>query len=192
MVRKSALLVALLLAGSAAAQTVPFVISGVGTAPDGLPLPPPLGPANSPRPHNIVGLATHLGLHTGEGMVQTDTLDTFDPAAGVITGKFKGNFTFEKKNGSKLATNYGNTEAGASLPGEYTINIVGVTEGGDFIVTAFFVAEFVVDPAASTGQFAGASGSWVMYAQTGQFVLGSSDPLSYGWVGAGTLTYPNK
>lgn len=187
MVRLPALLVAALLAGSAVAQTVPFAITGVGTAPEGLPLP-----GQPARPHTIVGVATHLGLHTGEGAVQPYTIDAVDPATGAISGKFKGNFTFVRKNGDKLATTYGDTDAGASTPGTYTITPVGVTADGQPIVTAFFVAEFVVDPAASTGKFAGAKGHWTMYAQTGLFVLGSDDPAGYAWAGAGTLTYSKK
>jgi hypothetical protein len=187
MIRSSALLMAVLIAGTAAAQTVPFAITGAGTGPEGLPLP-----GQPARPHNIVGLATHLGLHTGAGEVQPYTIDGIDPITGTITGKFKGNFTFQKWNGSKLATNYGDTDAGASTPGTYTINIVGMTPEGAPIATAFFVAEFVVDPAVSTGQFAGVTGSWTMYAQTGQFVLGSTDPLNYAWAGAGTLRFPRR
>lgn len=182
----SAVAAVLLLAGGAVAQTKPFAISGVGTGPQGLPLP-----GQPARPHNIVGVATHLGLHTGAGQVQTDTIDVFDLEAGIIAGKFHGNFTFERKNGDKLVTTYGDTAAGAAEPGEYTITVIGASEAG-LIVTAYFVAEFVVNPTASTGKFAGVRGSWIMYAQTGPFVLGSSDSLDYGWVGEGTLTFPKK
>jgi hypothetical protein len=185
MVRKSVLLVALLVVGSAAAQTVPFAITGAGKAPEGLPLP-----GQPARPHNIVGVAPFLGLHTGSGMVQPYSIDVFDPDNGVIAGEFKGSFTFQKRNGSKLATTYGDTEAGASTAGRYTINIIGMTEDNQPIATAFFVAEFVVDPTASTGQFAGVTGSWTMYAQTAPFVLGSDDSLDYAWAGAGSLTFP--
>lgn len=188
MFRSSSLLVAvLMLAGGAVAQTKPFAIAGVGTGPEGLPFP-----GQPARPHNIVGVATHLGLHTGAGELVNDSIDSIDLVAGVITGKFHGNFTFERKNGDKLACTYGDTTAGASTPGTYTLTVVGVTEGGDLIVTAFFVAEFVVNPTASTGKFAGVTGSWVMYAQTGPFVLGSGDSLDYGWVGEGELTFPKK
>jgi hypothetical protein len=178
----SAAVAVLVLAGGAVAQTKPFAIAGVGTGPQGLPFP-----GQAARPHNIVGVATHLGLHTGAGELLNDSIDSFDPVAGIITGKFHGTFTFERMNGDKLATTYG-----SSTPGTYTITVVGVTEGGDLIVTAFFVAEFVVDPSASTGKFAGVTGSWIMYAQTGPFVLGSTDSLDYGWVGEGTLTFPKK
>lgn len=186
MLRSSALLVTLLLAGSAAAQTVPFAIAGVGNAPEGLPLP-----GQPARLHNIVGVAPFLGLHTGLGEVQTDTVVPADVGEfGGFTGEFKGKFTFRKLNGSKLVTDYGNTAAGASTPGTFTITIVGATLDGAPIVEALFIAEFVVDPAKSTSQFKGATGRWVMYAQTAPFVLGSTDSTDYGWVGAGTLTFP--
>lgn len=149
-------------------------------------------PGQPARPHNIVGIAPFLGLHTGLGEVQTDTA-VFDPTIGEVggfTGEFKGKFTFQKRNGSKLVTDYGNTAKGASTPGTFTLTIVGATTEGAPIVVAFFVAEFVVDPAMSTGQFAGVTGKWTMYAQTGPFVLGSSDSLDYGWVGSGSLTFP--
>lgn len=176
-----------LLAGTTAAQTVPFAITGVGNGPEGLPLP-----GQDPRPHNIVGVAPFLGLHTGAGELQTDFAN-FDPTIGDFggfTGEFKGKFTFQKRNGSKLVTDYGNTAAGASEAGTFTLTIVGMTGEGAPIVEAFFVAEFVVDPAKSTGQFAGVTGKWAMYAQTGPFVLGGSDSLDYGWVGVGSLTFP--
>jgi hypothetical protein len=57
------------------------------------------------------------------------------------------------------------------------------------IVEAAFVAEFVVVPDQSTGKFAGATGSWVMYAYTEPLVLGSDDPIGYWWDGQGKLTF---
>ncbi|MEO2090972.1 MAG: hypothetical protein ABGY75_15955, partial [Gemmataceae bacterium] len=142
----TAVVAVLVLPGGAVAQTKPFAIAGVGTGPQGLPFP-----GQPARPHNIVGLATHLGLHTGAGELLNDSIDSFDPVAGVITGKFHGSFTFERMNGDKMVCDYGNTAKGAALPGEYTITVVGASDAG-LIVTAFFVAEFMVDPAASTGK----------------------------------------
>ena len=42
-------------------------ITGAGVGPSGLPLP-----GQNPRMHWIVGEATHLGHHYGEGTVRTD------------------------------------------------------------------------------------------------------------------------
>lgn len=145
------------------------------------------GDPQGPRPHNIVGVATHLGLHTGSGEVQTDTVDL-----ATLTGDFHGKFTFQKLNGDKLVCDYGNTNAGATVPGTYALTVVGQTDDMEPIVTALFIAEFVVDPDNSTGKYKGVTGSWVMYAQSGPFVLGSSESLNYGWVGAGFLKFPKK
>jgi hypothetical protein len=51
------------------------------------------------------------------------------------------------------------------------------------------VAEFVAVPSESTRKFAVVTGSWVMYAQSGPFVLGSDDPVFYSWEGEGQLTF---
>ena len=174
----------------ASAQSVAFKIAGEGVGPDGLPLP-----TQPERGHWVVGNATHLGKHTGAGSVRTDwAVPVFegDQLVG-FEGEFgsgDGGFVFTGANGDKLATNYGRTDRGASAPGAFRLTIVGVTGGGDLVVEAQFVAEFVVDPAASTGKFRGATGSWVMYAWSGPFVLGSSDPLGYAWEGEGRLTFP--
>jgi hypothetical protein len=45
-------------------------------------------------------------------------------------------------------------------------------------------------PDLSTGKFAGVTGSWVMYARSEPFVLGSSDPVIYSWEGEDELTFP--
>ncbi len=51
-----------------------FRISGEGLGPEGLPLP-----GQPPRPHWIIGHATHLGMHYSAGAVQTDNVfPTFD------------------------------------------------------------------------------------------------------------------
>src|SRR5262245_17425122 len=65
------------------AQVVkPFKIKGSGEGPTGLPLP-----GQDPRMHWIVGEATHLGRHHGEGKVQTDSAE-LDPVTGKIVGEF--------------------------------------------------------------------------------------------------------
>lgn len=180
-----ALLAALVLSGAGAqAQVVkPFKIQGSGIAETGLPFP-----WQAPREHTSVGEATHLGRYSGDGTVQTDTLP--DPATGT-PGEFGGGspYVFVGANGDKLVTWYGRTDHGASQPGSYTIDVLAALPDGSLVVQAFFIAEFVAQPDQSTGKFAGATGSWTMYAQTAPFVLGSSDPTAYSWEGEGTLTF---
>lgn len=180
------LAVAFSLAGtSAEAQvTKPFKISGEGIGPMGLPLP-----GQAPRPHGIVGEATHLGRHAGLGSVQTDSAQ-FN-ADGTITGEFGSGspFVFVGANGDELACHYGRTEFGAEEPGTFELTILDFTPAGIPIVEAVFVAEFVPQPELCTGKFAGISGSWIMIARSEPFVLGSSDPLGYEWVGEGELTF---
>ena len=52
---------------------------------------------------------------------------------------------------------------------------------------ALWIAEFVIASNASTGRFASASGSWIMYAHSAPFVLGSDDPVVYSWEGEGRI-----
>jgi hypothetical protein len=169
----------------AQAQTRPFKVTGSGVAPDGLPLP-----GQDPRPHTIVGNATYLGRHTGEGTVKTDSA-VFDPTTGHIVGEFGSGspFIFKKKNGDQLACNYGRTDLGASQPGVFDLTILDVLPDGSLVVEALFIAEFVPQTDLCTGMFKGATGGWVMYAMSEPFVLGSSDPLKYSWHGQGSLTF---
>ena len=188
--RLAAVLAVLALAAAGgAAQVKPFKISGEGAGPLGLPLP-----GQDPRGHWVVGHATYLGKHTGEGSVRTDSAVPVFEGGQVVgfAGEFGSGdpFVFTGANGDELATYYGRTDKGASTPGTFTLTIVGVTEGGAPIVEALWVAEFVAQPALSTGKFAGATGSWVMYAWSEPFVLGSSDPVYYAWEGEGRLTFP--
>jgi hypothetical protein len=167
------------------AQVVkPFKITGEGVGPLGLP-----SPGEEPRPHWIVGEATHLGRHYGEGTVRTDSAVP-DPEHGVITGQFGSGspFVFVGANGDRLVTWYGRTDHGASEPGSFTLTILGVTPDG-LIVEAAWIAEFVAVPEESTGKFAGVTGSWIMYAFSEPFVLGSDDPVVYRWEGEGELTF---
>ena len=172
-----------LLTYDAEAQVKPFKINGEGVAPIGLPLP-----GQDARPHTIVGNATHLGRHRGEGSVKTDTADFH--VDGRITGEFGSGepFVFTAANGDFLSCEYGRTEFGASTPGTFEL----IPVGPPGIYTANFIAEFVPVSAACTGKFAGVSGSWVMYAVTEPFVLGSTDPIDYSWEGNGTLTFKKK
>lgn len=168
--------------GRAEAQTVPFQITGGGVAPDGLPLP-----GEPPRSHWSVGEATGLGAYNGDGLIETDTA-TPNPN-GTITGTFgsAGPYLFTDADGDVLACYYGRTDFGASTPG--TFILIPLPALGQGVYMAYFIAEFVPYDPACTGKFAGVKGGWTMYAVTGPFVLGSSDPISYVWEGEGTLTY---
>lgn len=190
MLRNYRLVVAALVAlsalacASAQAQVKPFKITGGGIAPLGLPLP-----GQDARQHWSVGTATHLGKYTGDGTVATDSAGP-GPAPGTISGEFGSGspYVFTAANGDKLVCVYGRTAFGAAEPGTFELTIVGV-EDGNLIVTAEFVAEFVVQPDDCTGRFAGTTGSWIMYASTEPFVLGSDDPIAYTWEGEGELTF---
>ncbi len=135
------------------AQVKPLKVVGAGVGPDGLPLP-----GQAPRSHWIVGTATHLGKHYGEGTVRTDTAE-FQPN-GTITGEFGSGspFVFVGANGDKLACYYGRTDFGASEPGTFTLTIVDVLGDGSLVVEALWIAEFVVQPELSNGKFAGGRG----------------------------------
>ena len=174
---------ALVASGTAGAKDKSFLVVGTGVATEGLPLP-----GEAPRPHWIVGFATHLGLHTGEGTVKTDTVVP-DLDNGRFTGEFGSGspFVFVGADGDKLACNYGRGDIDAKEPGTFELTIVDILADGSLVVEALFIAEFVVIPEESTGKFAGAKGSWIMYAQTAPFVLGSIAPTPYGWVGSGKL-----
>jgi hypothetical protein len=102
-------------AGTVAAQTRPFVITGVGAGPQGLPLP-----GQAPRSHWIVGVASQLGLHTGEGTVRTDTAIP-GLANGRITGQFGSGspFVFRGLNGDKLVCNYWPRGPGGQRAGQF-------------------------------------------------------------------------
>lgn len=177
-------LIVLVLTPPADAQVdKPFKITGGGVAPDGL------APPGAVTTHLIAGTATHLGRHEGIGSFVTDTPVPTSP------NTFQGNFAsdepcvFVAANGDELVCHYGRTDKGAAEPGEYELTIVGFTEQNVPIVEALFVAEFVPQPEESTGRFAGATGSWIMYARTEAFVLFSTDPTAYSWEGEGKLTF---
>ncbi|HVJ81851.1 MAG TPA: hypothetical protein VNC50_12360 [Planctomycetia bacterium] len=182
----AALLVIGLARGNFAAEETPFKITGVGTGPTGLPLP-----GDAPRSHPSTGTATHLGKYAGDGTVQTDFADFVPP--NTLAGEFGSGtpYVFTAADGSKLVTWYGRTDHGAAEPGTFELTILGATGGGQLIVEALFIAEFVIQPDDSTGRFAGATGSWIMIAHTEPFVLGSSDPLAYWWDGEGRINLKN-
>ncbi len=173
-----------LVQGWAEVRAEPFKILGGGVAPDGLPLP-----GQDPRSHWSVGFGTDLGRYTGDGFLRTDTA-TFH-ADGTITGQFGGAspYLFTGEDGDVLACYYGRTDFGATAPGMFLL--VPVPELGQGVYIGYFVAQFVPYDPACTGQFARARGGWTMYAMTGPFVLGSSDPIPYVWEGEGKLTLPH-
>lgn len=163
--------------------TKPFKVVGGGVAPEGL------RPPGEVTTHLIDGTATHLGHHMGVGTFDIYTLAPTSPTT--LAGTFGSHdpCVFVAANGDELVCYYGRTDKGAADVGEFEITVVGLTEDGAPIVVALFIAEFVVQPE-STGRFAGASGNWIMYAQTEPFILGSSDPVAYTWEGEGTISIP--
>jgi hypothetical protein len=169
---------------SAEAQEKPFKIIGAGVGPHGLPLP-----GEPARPHWAVGTATDLGWYYGDGEVETDS--AAPQPDGTITGTFGSPvpFVFTGADGDRLVCYYGNTDQGASTPGTFVLTILDVQADGSLVVEAAWIAEFVPVSAACTGKFAGVTGSWVMYAYSEPFVLGSSDPVAYWWEGQGTLNF---
>ncbi|HWE38713.1 MAG TPA: hypothetical protein VG406_19350 [Isosphaeraceae bacterium] len=182
-----AVMAALVLSGTRAQAQVakPFKIKGHGIATTGLPLP-----GEAPREHWSVGEATHLGRYFGDGTVETFTAVP-DFSKGIIAGDFGGGspYVFDGQGGNRLVTWYGRTDHGASEPGTFTLDILGMLPDGSLIVQAHFIAEFVAQPDESTGTFAGVTGSWIMYADSDPFILGSSDPTPYSWEGEGELTF---
>ncbi|MEX1027186.1 MAG: hypothetical protein WD049_04165 [Candidatus Paceibacterota bacterium] len=192
--------VAALACPTAEAQVKAFKISGEGEGPIGLPLP-----GQDARMHWVVGNATHLGRHYGEGTVQTDEGEQYhfddDNNLTHITGTFgsgDGGFTFTAANGDKLGCHYGraddseHVEVAADEPGTFELTVLEVTFEDDqpiFLVEALWIAEFVPQPSLCTGRFAGVTGSWIMYAESEPFVLGSDDPVRYSWEGKGKLTF---
>ena len=95
-------------------------------------------------------------------------------------------------NGDKLACHYGRTDSGASEPGTFELTIVDVLDDGSLVVEALWIAEFVALPDECTGKFAGVTGSWIMYARSEPFVLGSDDPVYYWWEGEGRLRFARR
>jgi hypothetical protein len=178
-------LAALALVSQAEAQIVPIKISGSGVGPQGLPLP-----GQPPRAHTVAGKATHLGRHEGAGTVQTDEAIP-DLANGRIIGFFRSGspFVFTAANGDQLVCHYGNTAAEfpARERGRFELSILKALPSGELVVRAYWIAEFVPQSNLCTGRFTGVSGSWIMYAKSDPFVLGSTDPVHYSWEGEGRL-----
>ena len=169
---------------AAEAQVKPFKVTGWGGAPTGLPLP-----GQAARFHWAVGHATFLGHYFGVGSVETLTANP--QPNGTITGEFGSGspFFFTGANGDVLACEYGQVAFGASTPGTFTLHILSQPAPGTYIVKAYWIAEFVPQPKLCSGKFAGVSESWIMYAQSEPFLLGSSQPANYSWEGEGSLTF---
>ena len=169
--------------GLARAEEAPIKISGGGVMSLGLPLP-----GQEPRSLSATGNASQVGRHFAEGSIAVDSA-TFDPTAGTITGEFRTAtpIAMVKPNGDRLAFHLGRTDAGATSAGTYTLEIQEVLGDGSLVVTGLFIAQANILPNESTGKFAGATGSWLMIAQTQPFVLGSSDPLVFDWAGQGVI-----
>ncbi len=172
-------------ASDASAQSKAFRISGEGVAPEGIPLP-----GQAPRPHNIVGQATHLGRHFGMGTVETVDAD-FSQFPQKITGTFGSGepFVFVGANGDELVCTYGRDGDG-NFTGEFELTVLDILPGGDLLVEAAWFADFVVVTEECTGKFAGVTGSWFMVAGSDPFILGSDEAASYFWEGKGRLNFP--
>jgi hypothetical protein len=164
---------------NAESRVVPFMISGGGYAPQGLPEFP-----GGTATHTATGNATELGKYTGNGLFQLLSLDL-----ATLTGTFQGSFTFVAASGDQLAMNYG---ANPSNPGQFALMPAG---NGQF--SAVFVAEFSPDPAQSTGRFANViGGGFTMVATSAPFSLtsgvpGYTTPFAYTWQGEGSLVFRN-
>jgi hypothetical protein len=161
-------------------KALPFAVTGGGPAPVGLPLAPFV-----PGPHTATGTASFLGQYTGSGTFVHDLL-VINPTTGAVTANFEGTFTFVAANGDKLVTHYGTGFTG-KLTGQMSAD-------GTAVVGVQFDAIFTIDGAQSTGQFAGASGSWRMIAHAASISLislvpGYSAPFDYTWTGGGTITF---
>ena len=181
-----ALFVALALCGQhAQAQVKPFKIVGAGIAPDGIPLP------GGSAPHWAIGQATHLGRYYGSGAVHTNQITGFDPDTGVFSGEFGSAepFVFVGANGDKLSCQYGRDDLATADGGATSVGTFELFPLGEGVYVAFWIAEFVPVVSECTGKFAGIKGSWIMYAMSEPFVLGSTDPAGYSWQGDGSLEF---
>ena len=103
-----------------------------------------------------------------------------------MTADFQGSFTFVAANGDKLVTHYG-----AGFTGQVTAQL---SADQTTLLGVQFDAVFTIDGAQSTGQFAGASGSWRMIAHAesislASMVPGYTAPFNYTWTGGGTIVF---
>ena len=116
-------LASVLMPNQAQAQVRRFLISGGGTAPDGIPLPVVDGGVGI-RPHTATGHASFLGDYSGAG--EEETLSASFNPDGTITGTFQSPvpFVFTGSDGDQLACYYGNTDYGAENVGTVTLTPV--------------------------------------------------------------------
>jgi hypothetical protein len=164
-------------------KALPFAITGGTTAPQGIALAPFVQ-----VPHPTTGTASFLGDYTGLGMFEHDPL-VINPTTGAVTANFQGDCTFVAANGDKLVTHYGTGYTG-KLTGQLSADHTAV-------VGIQYDAIFTIDGAQSTGQFAGASGSWRMIAHTSSISLvsnvpGFTAPFDVTWTGGGTITFASE
>jgi hypothetical protein len=172
--------IVMLACARANAQVKPLIITGGGTAPDGISLIP-----LTPAPHPTTGNATELGRYTGLGFFQILNF------TGPLTAQFSSapDVTFVAANGDKLVMTYGVVANGAARPGQVTL-----TPNADGSFSAVFVAEFNPVLAKCTGRFASVtSGSLIMIAMSSPFfIVGTNTtPFTYVWQGEGQLVYGN-
>jgi hypothetical protein len=166
-------------AKSANTVTVPFKLTGGGPADEGLPLF-----KGGKAAHTSTGTATHLGRHTGSGEFTLESPIVVSPT-GEASATFSGTYTFEAANGDLLVMTYG-----AGGTGKVTAQL---SPDGLTATSVRFDAIFTVDGDASTGRFAGATGSFRMIATAESISLvgekpGFSARFDYSWTGEGELT----
>ncbi len=160
----------------ASAQIKPFKISGCGIA-EKVPLTP-----GETAMHRSVGVATHLGAHTGQGRLKLGTFTSLTTA----TFSSEVPYVFKAANGDQLACTYGLD--GTTVTGEVKLFFIDA-------VTAYgvFVAEFKPVPDLCTGRFAKVTGgSFLMTAVTEPFDLRNPVNVRYCWEGDGTLKFANR
>lgn len=170
-------------AGAAAKSSdtvaVPFKLKGGGPAPAGIPLF-----AGGTAEHFSTGTATHLGRHAGSGEFTLESLAI--SSTGAVSGTFSGTYTFVAANGDRLVMTYlADGTDGTGVTAQLSAD--GLTAQN-----VVFDAIFTPDPAASTGRFAGAGGSFRMIATAASISLASdvqgyTAPFDYTWVGDGEL-----
>jgi hypothetical protein len=157
------------------AQTVPFRVSGAGTAAY-FPFP-----GEAPAAHNAAGTATHLGAYLGLGSIQTLTVN---PLTGVGTFQSATPFVFNGKAGT-LAFNYGRTDQGAPV-GVFQLIPAGMIGGQQAFIAAFDAIFTLAEPTSTVS-----AGQFRMIAVSEPFVPGmnGSQNIKYMWKGEGSIRF---